>query len=799
MRVKTMAFAVVAVALMLISPLATESSGADSAATKDTAPIPAPKEYLYDLWTDDDNVTIKSVSASIDGSNLETITGKRTSKGPISGLWDFNAETGMGPFNSFYAAINISEGSGEDNGETMRNFMTGTIAFVLDPYDLSKTLKGTVLTGTYNIMLVIPTVYWKADSNHLYISSSPSYDAGGVSVSGMVAYAHSLGDGKTFTNAFPYIGIGVYEATVADNKLLSVSGSVPTGGKTGNEFKAYADALDPADGADYQLWNFYQWTLYKIMAYTVMGTKNSQEMLGNGPVNWDGNFYSTSHALKTGLADAAGPYAQSTYDYSKLFIENPWGSLLEFVGDAAFNDRVLCTGNSLGGEELGNQTSDKLSLPENGWISGTDGNSAYWDLPVSTQSDSNSKNFGVPGDRIRTNASWRSLRVGGSWFHSTYCGIAYLDSNDAISSSYPDGGTRLAYVMSPEALLNVAEVDGMLFSIVDDEATLIGYKGSPKELEIPKSVNGSDVASIANGALSGCASLESVTIPDSVKSISSNAFDGCPIKSLTLAVESVGAAFSGIETLETLKLLGTVSSVEDGAFAGCSALSSISILNPVMAVGENSFPAGLYDGDTPVSGDISGDYYKDTEGRYNRALYTVTFAAQPKGYGSVSLTELTVRYGTAIEADGSSLAIGDTTVTATPAESDAQYVYRFVGWEFPESGAAAAVIRGAPTYTVTGDTAVIASFGADAREYTVTVTKSGASYGTVSKSSFTVPYGAKVSADGNVLTVGQEQCMAEAKAPTAKYVYSFKGWTIPSDTVAGDMTVKAGFARKAAE
>ncbi len=42
-----------------------------------------------------------------------------------------------------------------------------------------------------------------------------------------------------------------------------------------------------------------------MMAYAVMGTKNSQAMLGNGPVD-------NGSASTTGLADAEGPYADST-------------------------------------------------------------------------------------------------------------------------------------------------------------------------------------------------------------------------------------------------------------------------------------------------------------------------------------------------------------------------------------------------------------------------------------------------------------------------------------------------------
>ncbi|MBR2093958.1 MAG: hypothetical protein IJ904_07990, partial [Candidatus Methanomethylophilaceae archaeon] len=445
-RGHSIAFAVMAVLAMVCAPLAAAGLGAGAEDTAiGTAFIPEPKEYLYDLWTDDNNVKILSVRASIGGSDLVEITGERTSKGPISGFWDFDRGTGLGPFNSFYAAINIADGLGEDNGERMLNHRAGTIAFVLDPYDLSKTLKGTTLTGTYNVMLVIPAVYWKADSNHLYISSSSSYKAGDMPVSGMVAYAHSLGDGKAFTNVFPYIGIGVYEATVVGDALLSVSGFEPTADKTCDEFKSCADNAVPADGSAYQQWNFYQWTLYKMMSYAVMGTKNSQAMMGDGPVN-------NSAASETGLADSVGPYADSSPSYSKLFIENPWGSLCEFVGDAAFCDKVLHAGNSLGGSALGEQTSEGASVARTGWITAASTDSSTWDLPISSQSASNAGDLGAPGDYVWSYSGWRSLLVGGSWIVGSYAGVAYLSGYDDLSFSNPFLGARLAYAMSDDVL-----------------------------------------------------------------------------------------------------------------------------------------------------------------------------------------------------------------------------------------------------------------------------------------------------------------------------------------------------------
>lgn len=96
----------------------------------------------------------------------------------------------------------------------------------------------------------------------------------------------------------PYLAIGVYEGSTATigttaNVLVSQSGKAPAVSQTHDTFKTYQDnttslitSESSAYGSAYQQWNFFQWTLYKMMSYTIMGTKNSQEMIGYGPTNF---------------------------------------------------------------------------------------------------------------------------------------------------------------------------------------------------------------------------------------------------------------------------------------------------------------------------------------------------------------------------------------------------------------------------------------------------------------------------------------------------------------------------------
>ena len=60
--------------------------------------------------------------------------------------------------------------------------------------------------------------------------------------------------------------------------------------------------------------------------------------------------------------------------------------------------------------------------------------------------------------------------------------------------------------------------------------------------------------------------------------------------------------------------------------------------------------------------------------------YTVTFAVNTAGYGTVSSSSLSVPSGSSISVDSNKVTINNTTVTATPSAKTAQYTYAFSSW-----------------------------------------------------------------------------------------------------------------------
>lgn len=128
--------------------------------------------------------------------------------------------------------------------------------------------------------------------------------------------------------------------------------------------------------------------------------------------------------------------------------------------------------------------------------------------------------------------------------------------------------------------------DGTYYSVV-------GYKGSPQYVTIPKTIDGLFVKEIAAKAFADCNSLIGVILSDGVTSIGNSAFSNCNnLTSVTIpdSVISIGSsAFSSCESLTNITIPDSVTSIGDLAFMGCIGLVSITIPESVTSIDDYAF------------------------------------------------------------------------------------------------------------------------------------------------------------------------------------------------------------------
>ena len=132
------------------------------------------------------------------------------------------------------------------------------------------------------------------------------------------------------------------------------------------------------------------------------------------------------------------------------------------------------------------------------------------------------------------------------------------------------------------------EVDGIYYDVVSlTDFTCSVTSGTEKysgDIEIPSEVKYNNrtfsVNAIGKRAFSGCSSLTSVTIPDSVTEIGQSAFYDCSsLTSVTIpdSVTEIGEdAFYGCSSLVSIKLSDSLKSIGFGLFYNCKSLESLS-------------------------------------------------------------------------------------------------------------------------------------------------------------------------------------------------------------------------------
>ncbi len=162
-----------------------------------------------------------------------------------------------------------------------------------------------------------------------------------------------------------------------------------------------------------------------------------------------------------------------------------------------------------------------------------------------------------------------------SYIPKTALKTVVLTSGTSISNYAFSGCATLTSITIPES---VTRIGSEAFSCCSALSNVV----------IPESVT-----SIDSRAFEFCTSLTKITIPDSVKSIGAGAFSFCNrLSAVTLedGIESIGSsAFENCTGLTNICISNKVTTIGDSAFADCTGLASIIIPDSVTSIGRYAF------------------------------------------------------------------------------------------------------------------------------------------------------------------------------------------------------------------
>lgn len=173
---------------------------------------------------------------------------------------------------------------------------------------------------------------------------------------------------------------------------------------------------------------------------------------------------------------------------------------------------------------------------------------------------------------------------------------AFAGCTNLTSVNYAGDWSNLTIQSGNPAVQDAANAPLFDFEFtLDNTAAIVTnykYNGAAADVTIPSRYQGKPVTTIGHAAFFNSA-VTSVTIPDSVTSISDDAFVNCPQLtniSIPNSVTYIGfSAFNSCTSLKSITLPSSLSTIQSYAFCNCGNLETIRIPVSVTSIGNNAF------------------------------------------------------------------------------------------------------------------------------------------------------------------------------------------------------------------
>ncbi len=158
--------------------------------------------------------------------------------------------------------------------------------------------------------------------------------------------------------------------------------------------------------------------------------------------------------------------------------------------------------------------------------------------------------------------------------------IFSLDTSSTLKNVKMSPATLTAFLLL--VLPTCLQAQDFEYQLTTGTVTIIRYTGLPGNVTVPSTNNGHAVTRIGDRAFSGTY-VTSVTIPNSVSSIGTEAFNSC-------------------QSLTNVMLPNSLARIDDRAFFSCSRLTRVTLPNSLTYIGAGAFyDSGLYTVAIPYS------------------------------------------------------------------------------------------------------------------------------------------------------------------------------------------------------